>query len=92
MKYWLKAANQDTLLDDKSTAINDKTNKIMASVIYLTGNIYPDLTVKFIFKYFWGNRYILVMYDYAINSIIAELIDKFKDNQSSMHMKHYTKV
>ena len=33
MKYWLKETNQDTLLDEKSTTIHDKTNEIMASVI-----------------------------------------------------------
>ena len=63
--------NQDTILDEKTTIRHDETNKIMDGVIELKVNIYLDLTVKFPFKYFRGSRYIMVMYDYNINSIIT---------------------
>ena len=62
----------------------------MAVVVEFTGKINSDLTVKFPFKYFRGNRYIMVVYDYDINAIIIEAIKSVKENQSPMHMKHYT--
>ena len=64
--------NQDTLLDEKSTTIHDKTNKIFDVVIELTGDMYSDLAGKLPFKYFRCNRYIMVMYGYDRNDIITE--------------------
>ena len=44
----------------------------MSGVIELTGNIYLDLTERLSFKYFIGNRYIMVIYYYDINDILKE--------------------
>ena len=44
----------------------------MDGIIELTGKINSDLTEKFPFKYFRGDRYIMVVYEYDINSILAE--------------------
>ena len=59
-------------MDEKLTTIHDKTDEAMAGVVELTGELYLDLTVKFPSKYFRGNRYTIVVYDYYINAIITE--------------------
>ena len=77
-------------MDEKATIIHDKTNDTVAGVIELTGKINSDLTGKLPFKYFRGRRYIMVMYDYDSNTILAESMNIVRGNQLSMHMKHYT--
>ena len=57
---------------EKETIIHDKTNEIMDGVIKLTGNINSYLTGKPPFKYFRGNRYIMVIYYYGSNDILTE--------------------
>ena len=47
----------------------------MAGVVELIGKINSDLTDKFPFKYFIGNRYIMVTYDYNKNDILTEVIN-----------------
>ena len=77
-------------MDEKSNTIYDKTNKIMAGVIELIGNIYPDLTGKFPFKYFKGDRYIMVVYEYDINSILEESMKNCEVKYFSNAYKNYT--
>ena len=53
----------------------------MDGVIEFTGKINSELTFKVPLKYFRGNRYIMGMYDYDINSILTEAI-KYCEAQS----------
>ena len=43
----------------------------MAGVIELTGKTNSDPTGKLLFKYFIGNKYIMVMYDCNCNFILT---------------------
>ena len=79
-------------MDEKATTIHCFKNEIMDGVIELTGNIYSECTGKFIFKSFRGKICIMLMYYYDINYILIEAKKTVKDNQSSIHMKRYTKT
>ena len=63
----------------------------MAGVVELIGKINSDLTDKFPFKYFIGNRYIMVTYDYNKNDILTEVINICERQKNCMHMTYQQK-
>ena len=63
------------LLDDafpKSETPNVKTHKCYTGVMETTGQIYSDQTGRFVVPSNTGNNYLLIVYDYDSNAILAE--------------------
>jgi hypothetical protein len=72
-----------------SDAPNQRSHHVFAAVTKVTGQIAIDLTSQFPVTSSRGNKYILVLYDYYSNAILAEPI---KDRSDSEHLRAYNKL
>ena len=67
-----------------------RTNKVICAVTPATDKIYSDLTGQFPVQSSLGNKYILIMYHYDANAIIAEpLKDRTAQSIANAHEKVY---
>ena len=68
-----------------------RKNLFMCAVVNATDKIYSDLIGKFPVQFTLGNKYILVVYNYDFNAILAEpLRDKSSAEISWAHQVIYT--
>jgi len=68
---------------------NARTQHVYAAVMDLTGQIATDLTGRFPITSSRGNKYILILYDYDSNSILAE---PRKNRSDTEHLRAYNKL
>ena len=67
------------------------TNLFICAVVNATEKIYSDLTDKFLIQSTLGKKYILVVYNYDANTILAEpLRDKSAAEIAQAHQVLYT--
>jgi hypothetical protein len=67
----------DTAPDDcfpASTTPNDRTHMCYAAMMEPTGKVFSDQTGRFVIPSSIGNNYLIIVYDYDSNSILAEPI------------------
>ena len=68
-----------------------RTNLFICTVVNATDKIYSDLTSKFPVQSTLGNKYILVVYNYDANAILAEpLRDRSAAEIARAHQVLYT--
>ena len=67
-----------------------RTNLFICAIVEATDKIYSDLTGKFLIWSALGNKYILIVYHYDANSILAEpLKDRTAESIASAHQRIY---
>jgi hypothetical protein len=83
-----KATKSEPIADlSPSTDIpNERSHHVFAATIEITGQISTDLTGRFPTTSSRGNKYILVLYDYDSNAILAE---PMKSRTDSEHVRAY---
>jgi hypothetical protein len=72
-----------------TTHRNQRSHHVFAAVTNVTGQISTDLTGQFPVTSGRGNKYILVLYDYDGNAILAEPMKNRSDNE---HLRAYNKL
>jgi hypothetical protein len=80
-------ANEDS--NPPSDSPNQRSHHVFAAVTAVTGQISTDITGQFPITSGRGNKYILVLYDYDSNAILAEPMKNRSDNE---HLRAYNKL
>jgi hypothetical protein len=81
----------ETPLDNQpiSESPNERTHQVVAAVHDTTGEIATDQTGKFPTMSSGGHKYVLVLYDYDSNSILAETMHNRSDTE---HLRAYNSL
>ena len=66
------ANNKDDIDEEFPSTILERANLCYATIIEPTGQIYTDLTGRFIAPSTTGNQYLFILYDHDSNCILAE--------------------
>jgi hypothetical protein len=76
-------------LSPSSDSPNEQSHHLYAATIELTGQTATDLTGQFPSNSSRGNKYILILYNYNSNSILAK---PMKNHSDSEHLRAYNKL
>jgi hypothetical protein len=81
----------ETPLDNQpiSESPNERTHHVFAAVYDTTGEIATDQTGKFPTTSIRGHKYVLILYDYNSNSILAETMRNCSDTE---HLRAYNSL
>jgi hypothetical protein len=76
-------------LKPPSDSPNERSHHVYAATSKIPGQISTDLTGRFLSTSSHGNKYILILYDYNSNSILAE---PMKNRSDTEHLRAYNKL
>jgi hypothetical protein len=81
----------ETPLDNQpiSESPNERTHQVVATVYNTTGETATDQTGKFPTTSSRGHKYILILYDYDSNSILAETMRNYSNTE---HLRAYNNL
>jgi hypothetical protein len=75
-------------LESSFERLDQRTNVVLANIFKPTGQIYTDLPGRFPICSNRGNQYIVVLYDYDSNAILAEPMKNCTDHEMVRAFKH----